>query len=1365
MFKFYRSVLAAGVVALGLAACGDNVTVSNPPTPTPVVHSVTVVPASQTVTVGQAGVTFVASVVADSGKVNTVTWSSTNATVATVNSSTGVITALAPGQATIVATSVGDPTKTGAGSLTVVALPSNIAAFSVTPTNGAIAVGGTLQANSSVTLATGAPAAVVTWASSNANIASVGAATGTITGVSAGSAIITATATSGTQTATATIGITVGTGPTGVVSFSVTPSAVTLFQGQVQIATATVTMAPTFAALPVTWTSSAPSVATVVGSGVNGVTGTITAVSQGNAIISATIGTAPNTLTQTVAVTVAANATITLASITAGATAGTIPGCAGIANTPVVLTNVNCQIDININLTAGLQPLDSLVVYMKKNGVVANGGFVRAARQGYNNNIGSSGIVTLSVNTANFVKVPTTTTTINGVSYPAGVAAVDWYNGPNSVLVQLYPHLQTGGTVINCQIGANDPTCASPQSIVLNNADGWSADIQKCSGGTGVIAAVVPVCAAAVPVASSAFGTNASTGGFANDVGGAAVNVGNTYWGGPTGSGQTTAEIYAVIYNDNPGFPSGSALNRCSNVLGNGTGCINSVTWSVGIPVPNVGGNNAATTPNGGQWCAAVTQTTLPFRRTFGSGAGATSSCANYENTTSIRDNVDITAAIDGVNNPFVLVGTLTGTAPIAGPANPNFTLIPNTVVFGSTPDSARYDYVVANAVGTPAVVGAEGFNWVNANWAFGPQAVTDLGVGPAAATWRAFASANGGSTTVFPTFLPTQTGADLAETNQNCTGAGCDGYNLAATATDRLGNLNRSGTSAAFGDDRTSPQLRYSTIAAPSSFAASYQGGGTTQLALDSTIYSAFQGIYGANVVTAGQQTLFLAAAAGTNDSVRVDALDGRSGLSRFVENTVKFAQGGTNGAVTSIYSTSFGVPGAGLIDGWLVSPALHVTNGRNVGAPPVVPGYFTTTEYVIDRAGNVSGCPAVGTVAAPIVISGSFCGGAVAGATTPNSTQFTNPAMVGGQPGTNANLFARRTLAIDPGQPLVTGVSPNNSYTGNNPATFTLGSQDDLEVIDARLRIQYPNITIGDAAGTVGASQGLVWSYALSNTFMASGFSAGPASGTGANFGYFAPIGFRFDGAVNAFPGNGLGIVNPQVTPLTLDQFTLNVQETCLAASTPAAACGAGAFNGDPTTLVAFTKPNNVAVQVRDVFGSWIFNTVASATTGVSAEFVSALLPATVAAPGGYAVTYYNAGAATSCPQGGAVQPVNTVSCVSTGVNFRAEPTLSSASVKVFRSTESLSTTLPIFTRVDLFGLNAAGEWVFIQRCAVPATIIPNSGAQSCGIATVAGTDNGNERYWLYSFSSVASAGFTQFRALGVNASGFGLFSTRQP
>jgi uncharacterized protein YjdB len=1311
MFKYYRSVLAVSAVALGLAACGDNVAVTNPPPATRVVHSVTVVPTSATVNVGQAGVTFVASVNADSAIATTVNWTSTNHTVATVDGN-GVITALAPGQATIVATSTVDGSKTGAGSLTVVALPPNISAFSVNPTNGTIAVGGTLQANPSITLANGAPAATYAWTSSNANIASVNAS-GTITGVSAGNAIITATATSGTQTATATVGVNVGAGPAGVVSFSISPSAATLFAGQTVQIVPTITVAPTFTAPTITWTSLAPSVATVSG------TGLVTAQAQGTAVITATIGTAPNTITQSAVITVGQSATISIANVVAGATAGVIPNCAGAIGSPVLLSNVNCQIEVNLNLDPGSQRIDSVTVWFIQGGVTK-----KLARQFYGGTIPAAGGIGLSVNTANFSK-----------NRAAGTAVVDLWNGPTVMVAQIWPTSGGSTSAINCQIGAGnpDPTCSN-LSMVLNNTDGWSADITKCSG---VIADGV-ICPAAVPANVGA------TGGFATDVDGSSINAGKTYWGGPGATGQIAAELYAVVYNDNPGSPSGSALNRCNNLLGDGTGCITNVNWTIGSSSVSFGHCDYTSQS------ATASPATPIFFQVFGStGPAVTNDCTGHENLLNRRDNILIqNGVLDAQNNNY-----------------PNGALIPNTVVFGATPDSFRLDWKGPSSINTPTIVGAENKNWVNANWNFDPCSgcnVSDNGVGPAQGTWGTYVS--GGPTPGISNVLTT-TGASLAESNTNLS----DGYNAYATATDRLGNSGNSGTVSTFGVDKTSPLLRYSTTTAPSSFAAAYINGGNTAVSLDSTTYAAFEGIYGANIVTPGAQTLFVSAAAGTNDSVRVDALDGRSGLSRFVENTKRFSQGGAAGTVSTVYSTTGGFIGTGLIDGWQVAPALHVTNGRVPGAPPVLPGYFTTTEYVIDNAGNVSGCPAVGTVAAPIAISGSFCGGATAGAIAPNTTQFSNPAMVGGQPGTNANLFARRTLAIDPGQPIVTGVSPNNSYTGNNQAIFTLGSQDDLEVIDARLRIQYPNLTTGAAA--VVASPGLVWSYALSNTFMASfaGNNAGPASGTGTNWGYFSPIGRRFDGAVNALPGNGLGIVDPQTTPLTLDQFTLDVQETCLGAASPTANC---AVNGDPipsvdvnyTSKPAVT-PNNVAVQVRDVFGSWIFNTVAGAATGVSAEFVSPLLPNTVAAPGGYSVSYFNAGALTSCPQGGVVQLANTTSCVQSGVNFRAEPTLSSAAVKVFRSTESFSTTLPIFKRVDLFGLNAANEWVFIQRCTVPVTIIPNSGSQSCGSATVAGTDNGNERYWIYSFTGVASAGFTQFRALGVNGSGFGLFSTREP
>ena len=805
---------------------------------------------------------------------------------------------------------------------------------------------------------------------------------------------------------------------------------------------------------------------------------------------------------------------------------------------------------------------------------------------------------------------------------------------------------------------------------------------------------------------------------------------------------------------------------------------------------------------------------------------------------------------LDGVNNPYPTVGVANATA------TANTGLIPNVMTFGATPDSARYDYCLtgcvagaggAGVVASPLIAGAEGFNWVNQNWVFKPgNSVTDFGVGPSTASWQAFASANGGPLSgpnnnlvfTFPTLIVNGAGP-LAETNVNCVpsscGVGADGYVARAWATDRLGNFGGSTLPTpanvaatplnfTFGVDRTAPVIRYSDPAAPSVFPSTYTGGGAGLAVtyFDSTTYNAFEGIYGANVVLAGGNTNFIGAAAGTNDSARIEALDNRSGISRFVENTNRFLQGGNalTGTTVSMYSTTAGPVGPSTIDGWLPSPALNVINGRATPgvAPVTAPGYYTTTEYVVDRAGNLSGCSerASWLTRMPALSPARFFGPAGVGGfleaictpgpttTVPSTTVGSNVSIQPG-PGANQNLLVRRTLALDPGQPAVTGVSPNFNYTGNAPETFTLGAQDDLEVIDSRLRILYPNVSIGDAAAT--ASNGLVWSYALSSTFM--GFSpngatsAGPSSAfpvvnTGSVFGYFLPAGLRFDNSN----------INPIITgagtvpAMTLDQFTLAVQETCLASASPVTLCSAATngggvvtgkgHNGDPEDIVASTKPNTVAVQVRDVFGSWIFNSIPGAATGVSAELASPILSSSVAPGTNYAVYYGVAGATTSCPQGGVVQPAGTQTCVvagpagTTSLNWRAEPTLGTAgSIETFRATEPLSTTLPLFTRVDLYGLNAAGEWVFIMRCAVPPAILPNTGAQPCAPfftpvqpappappipgffqGTVTGTDNGNERYWIYQFQNVSGGTlFTQYRALGVNSAGNGIFSTRQP
>ncbi|HYV96888.1 MAG TPA: hypothetical protein VE967_05490 [Gemmatimonadaceae bacterium] len=110
------------ILAVGAAACGDDVTVkeTTPVTPTPVVRSVVVSPASATIA-PSGSFTFGAAVDADAGLARTVTWSSSNTNVAAV-SNTGVATATAAvggGVTSICATSTADTDVKGCAQLTV----------------------------------------------------------------------------------------------------------------------------------------------------------------------------------------------------------------------------------------------------------------------------------------------------------------------------------------------------------------------------------------------------------------------------------------------------------------------------------------------------------------------------------------------------------------------------------------------------------------------------------------------------------------------------------------------------------------------------------------------------------------------------------------------------------------------------------------------------------------------------------------------------------------------------------------------------------------------------------------------------------------------------------------------------------------------------------------------------------------------------------------------------------------------------------------------------------------------------------------------------------------------------------------------
>lgn len=142
MHKFSRSVLLTGLVAVGLAGCGDDVTVVQPPPapppPAATVKSITVAPNPGNVAIGGT-ITMSAAVIADEGVATTVTWSSSDAAKATVNPASGVVTGVATGSVAITATSTVAPTVSGNATVNVTGAPAvaTISINSVTTAGGA----------------------------------------------------------------------------------------------------------------------------------------------------------------------------------------------------------------------------------------------------------------------------------------------------------------------------------------------------------------------------------------------------------------------------------------------------------------------------------------------------------------------------------------------------------------------------------------------------------------------------------------------------------------------------------------------------------------------------------------------------------------------------------------------------------------------------------------------------------------------------------------------------------------------------------------------------------------------------------------------------------------------------------------------------------------------------------------------------------------------------------------------------------------------------------------------------------------------------------------------------------------------------
>src|SRR5439155_967388 len=166
------------------------------------VASVSVSPASATLSLG-ATQQLAASLKDASGSPlsgHIVTWATSNGPVATVDA-TGLVTAVAPGTATITATSEG---QSGTSTVTVSNVP--VASVTLSPASTSVVAGQRVQltATPKDSVGNALTSRAVTWTSSNAGVATV-STSGLVTGVAAGTTTITTTSEGKTATATVTV--------------------------------------------------------------------------------------------------------------------------------------------------------------------------------------------------------------------------------------------------------------------------------------------------------------------------------------------------------------------------------------------------------------------------------------------------------------------------------------------------------------------------------------------------------------------------------------------------------------------------------------------------------------------------------------------------------------------------------------------------------------------------------------------------------------------------------------------------------------------------------------------------------------------------------------------------------------------------------------------------------------------------------------------------------------------------------------------------------------------------------------------------------------------------------------------------------
>lgn len=221
-------VTAQGIGSATISASSEGKTGTAAITVSPVpVASVTVAPASQSLPAGNS-VQLTATAFDSAGNAlagRSLTWTSGTPAVALV-STAGLVTAVAPGQAVVTATSEG---KSGSATITVIAAP--VATVEVVPSTAELILGEAFQLTAVLRNAAGNPLTgrTVTWTSKTPSVATVTSPGGLVTAVAVGTTTITASS-EGKQ-GTASIRVV----PVPPASMTIVPASATIVAGDILV--------------------------------------------------------------------------------------------------------------------------------------------------------------------------------------------------------------------------------------------------------------------------------------------------------------------------------------------------------------------------------------------------------------------------------------------------------------------------------------------------------------------------------------------------------------------------------------------------------------------------------------------------------------------------------------------------------------------------------------------------------------------------------------------------------------------------------------------------------------------------------------------------------------------------------------------------------------------------------------------------------------------------------------------------------------------------------------------------------------------------------------------------------------------------